>query len=386
MRVRAWCATAVAMVFSFAILAASPAPAEGGTPKIAVQRQKLQQTIQQRRQAEHKLREVKQRQRDVLGQVRSSEQKLSRAQRDLLTARARLSATERRIHTTQTQLDAINVKLDQHTDQLWQRLSAMYKRGPAGYVEVVLGATSFEDFVDRATLFRSMTEHDLDLKAEIENTQAQQAVLKADLEQTWRELADLKSQCLERTSEIRVETNRKKDVLASVSRDRKAQEAAYQEALNAQRAIERVLYRLQNPPGSAGSSSLKLSGGFIKPCGGRYTSRFGWRRHPVHGRRSFHDGLDIANSYGTTIRAAAAGTVVQAGWHSSVYGNSVMINHGSGYVTFYGHCSKVLVRSGQKVKQGEAVARMGSTGWSTGSHVHFSIYKNSVAVNPLSVR
>lgn len=121
-------------------------------------------------------------------------------------------------------------------------------------------------------------------------------------------------------------------------------------------------------------ASLGIS--FVEPVQGMLTSGFGVRR------RDNHKGLDIANSMGTPIRAAAAGTVTYAQYNSGGYGNLVIISHGNGVQTYYGHCSKLYVTQGQTVSQGEVISAMGSTGISTGSHLHWEVRINGVAQNP----
>ena len=117
------------------------------------------------------------------------------------------------------------------------------------------------------------------------------------------------------------------------------------------------------------------TGIFMRPVSGaRITTRFG---------QGGHRGLDMAIGYGTPIYAADGGTVVVAGWHSS-YGNYVKINHGNGYETLYAHCSSLLVKAGDKVYKGEEIAKVGSTGNSTGNHLHFEVFKNGALVNPES--
>ena len=125
------------------------------------------------------------------------------------------------------------------------------------------------------------------------------------------------------------------------------------------------------------------TGTFRWPTSGRITSTFGGRASPGGIGSTNHKGIDIANSYGTAIYAADGGTVVYAGWMSG-YGYLVQINHGNGYVTYYGHNSSLLVSVGQKVYKGQQIARMGSTGNSTGNHCHFEIRYNGVAKNPLN--
>ncbi|MGI6093407.1 MAG: M23 family metallopeptidase [Negativicutes bacterium] len=117
------------------------------------------------------------------------------------------------------------------------------------------------------------------------------------------------------------------------------------------------------------------------PASGEVTSRFGWRSSPFGGGSEWHPGIDIANSTGTPIIATAAGEVVHSGWYSG-YGKMVKIDHGNGIVTLYAHNSQNNVREGQQVEKGEVIAYMGSTGWSTGSHVHYEVRVNGTAVNP----
>lgn len=116
--------------------------------------------------------------------------------------------------------------------------------------------------------------------------------------------------------------------------------------------------------------------GFLWPARGVLTSRFGWRS------RRHHDGIDIASPYGTTVFAAKEGRVIFSGWYYG-YGRAVIIDHGAGLTTLYGHSSALLVRSGQTVEAGQPIARVGSTGLSTGPHLHFEIRVNGRAVNPL---
>lgn len=121
----------------------------------------------------------------------------------------------------------------------------------------------------------------------------------------------------------------------------------------------------------------------IWPAGGEVTSRFGWRSSPWGWGSDWHPGLDIANDYGTPIVATADGEVVFSGWYGG-YGKMIQIDHGNGVVTVYGHCAQNLVNAGDKVKKGETIAYMGSTGYSTGTHVHYEVRVNGTAVNPVN--
>ena len=121
----------------------------------------------------------------------------------------------------------------------------------------------------------------------------------------------------------------------------------------------------------------------IWPASGDVTSRFGWRSSPWGWGSDWHPGIDIANDYGTPVAAAADGRVSFAGWYSG-YGNLIHIDHGNGIVTLYGHNASILVSVGQQVHKGDIIAKMGSTGASTGPHVHYEVQVNGTAVNPAS--
>lgn len=120
------------------------------------------------------------------------------------------------------------------------------------------------------------------------------------------------------------------------------------------------------------------------PTTGRITSKFGTRKDPFTNETAFHEGIDIANSAGTNIVAAAKGTVTFSGYNSG-YGRAIIINHGNGYKTVYGHVSKLLVSTGDKVEKGQIIAKMGNTGRSTGPHLHFEVHKDGKLLNPLNI-
>lgn len=134
---------------------------------------------------------------------------------------------------------------------------------------------------------------------------------------------------------------------------------------------------------SSGSSE-SYSRSFRWPVVGKINSPFGWRRHPITKRRSFHTGIDIKAGTGVLIRAAKAGRVAYSGWMGG-YGRVVVINHGNGYSTLYAHCSRLLVRKGTKVSSGKVIAKVGTSGRVTGPHLHFEVRKNNKAINPLRV-
>jgi len=132
------------------------------------------------------------------------------------------------------------------------------------------------------------------------------------------------------------------------------------------------------------ASQFNLREMFRSPLGGRYSSFFGGRIHPIFREHRFHNGLDIAARHGTPVGAAAGGVVTSTGWMGG-YGNTVIISHPKGFCTLYGHLSRISVRAGQQVGAGRLIGRVGSTGWSTGPHLHFTMWHNGKLVNPMKV-
>ena len=131
-------------------------------------------------------------------------------------------------------------------------------------------------------------------------------------------------------------------------------------------------------------STVSVKKGFGWPVAGKISSSYGRRRHPVRGTRDFHTGIDIRAPRGRTIVASAAGKVVHAGWMGG-YGRTIVISHPGKITTLYGHCSKLLVKAGANVKRGQAIAQVGSTGVSTGNHVHFEVRSGGRPMNPITV-
>ena len=134
-------------------------------------------------------------------------------------------------------------------------------------------------------------------------------------------------------------------------------------------------------PAAPRPGRVRGTGRYLWPADGSPSSPFGYRVHPIFGTLRFHSGLDIAAGGGAPIRAADSGTVIHSGWYGG-YGNCLIIDHGGGYSTLYAHCSALYVSYGQAVRQGQTVAAVGSTGYSTGPHLHFEVRINGNPVDP----
>ena len=299
------------------------------------------------------------------------------------------------IAENQKELDQAEAMLEDLSEKNKERIRAMEEEGKLSYWSVLFKASSFMDLIDRLNMIEEIQAADkrrleelaqaADQVAEARTTLEEE---KASLEGSRLELADAQAVLDEKRAEadaILTELNAKQRELVAMYEEYEAMEQALmQEIADMEKAYteQKKKEDAAAKPSGGGSSSAPSSGGWVTPCSYTVlTSAYGWRIHPVTGNESFHSGVDLANVQGTPIYAAKSGTVTVSSY-SGVYGYYVQINHGDGFSTLYGHMTHDIVNVGQYVSAGQVIGYMGSTGWSTGPHLHFTIYYNGDTVNP----
>jgi len=304
------------------------------------------------------------------------EEASARTNRDL----ARQEAKQKQLVTD---LAKANEELAERRKLVQARLRNMYVMGDQTVLSVYLGVEDMGDFVARQGIMERVMEADRKLFQEVIALQRKVAGMKAEQDRTVAQIRQLKARQLQERERLTEARAKKRQVLQAVNQDKAKLQREY-DAMDAEsRRIENQLAAIYAAQGGGGGTPVPFRGRFIRPVGGRISSGFGNRRHPILGTTRLHAGMDFASPSGTPIKAAASGTVVTAGSMRG-YGNTVIIDHGGGYSTLYGHCSRLMVRSGQRVNQGQVIAAVGSTGLSTGPHLHFEIRVNGRPVNPAS--
>ncbi|MDE2480678.1 MAG: peptidoglycan DD-metalloendopeptidase family protein [bacterium] len=309
------------------------------------------------------------------------------------TLDAQQRGLERRISWNTVQLRAAQRSLQLHDDALKRRLVDIYENGDLSYVAVLLSAHSFTEFVERWEDLRLLI--DANEKAVRERKAAEGRVLNVerDLERTQVALQQesqaqtraenqLATLADERSNLVALADQQRRHVAAQVAEmeDLSASEEAQLERLIQER--QREIEAQQKAAGIAGTAEPSAgTGSFAWPVSGTITSPFGWRSNPFGGSPEFHQGLDIAAPTGTTVTAAATGTVLLAQWYGG-YGNYILLDNGGGFSTGYGHLSAIYVSVGQHVQRGQAIGAVGSTGQSTGPHLHFEVRFHGKPVDP----
>ena len=295
----------------------------------------------------------------------------------------------------QDELDAAKARYDELSEKNKDRIRAMEENGKLSYWSVLFEANSFSDLLDRLQMVEEIASADQrrlqelrDASRAVEDAQAALNTEKAELEATRAELdvieADLEVKRQEADAFL-VELNAKDDILQDLldkyhdaDEDLVAQIAKAEKEYNEQKRKEE---QAQQKPSSRPNSTVTDGIKWTMPCSYvRLSSPYGYRTHPISGQWKFHSGVDLAGPEGTPIVATRDGTVTAAAYHSG-NGNYVTINHGDGFSSSYLHMTRDTVSVGQEVKAGQLIGYMGNTGYSKGSHLHFTIYYNGSTVN-----
>ena len=292
--------------------------------------------------------------------------------------RAELNETLARLEENEEKLEITERAYERKRDVLGRRVRDIYINGQISYVDVLFGAKDFSDFLTRMDLLKRVIKQDYDLVHGILADRDAMRALKEELEKDRAEQEPLEKKAREARLAMEDKVAQQQALIEQMKYDKATIDRQQDESRAASERITRMLQRsgLRNLP-------VQGSGAMIWPLAGSITSDFGWRTHPITGAQRFHSGIDIGGDYGDAICAAQAGTVEYAGWISG-YGNAVIINHGGGISTLYGHCQSLNVSVGESVSQGDVIAYCGSTGNSTGPHCHFEVRENGEPVNPLS--
>ena len=291
------------------------------------------------------------------------------------------------IEETKEELEEAKIACDEQYESMKMRIQFIYENPSASLIEMLCSSDNIAELINRADYVASMSNYDRDMMDKLIATKEEIALKEETLEAELEELEMMQAELESQKKKVNASINSKKGELTAKANelgDATADQAAYKKQLEEQERllneIEDQIARAANPDAYQGSAT-----GFIWPCPAytRISSYFGPRPQPVPGASTNHKGVDLAAPYGSAILASASGVVTTSTYSKSA-GNYIVLAHGSGMSTVYMHASALLVSVGETVEQGEVIAKVGSTGYSSGNHLHFGVIKNGTYVNPLN--
>ncbi|MGI1690695.1 murein hydrolase activator EnvC family protein [Thermoanaerobacter uzonensis] len=317
--------------------------------------------------------------RDVAAQIKEIDNKLNATAIELDNAQKRLANITAKLNKTREELEAAKKVENNQLQTMKERIRAIYISGEWGYLDVLLSSKSFGDFITRLDIIKKIINFDVNLFDSYKKQREIVQQKEIELAQMKIEAENYKNEVASRQRELQVAMVSRQGLMRDLERQQKYYEQQEDELLRQSQQLERIIQELQ------AKSRLKYTGGKLLwpvPSSDIITSPFGMRYHPILHQYRMHTGIDIAAETGADIVAAGDGQVIFAGYYGG-YGYAVIIDHGDGISTLYGHNSVLLVKEGDIVKRGQVIAKAGSTGWATGPHLHFEVRKNGVPVNPM---
>lgn len=320
-------------------------------------------------------------------QIQAADNSIQSLNKDIENMNSKIKAQQVKIDSATKELNEAIDEYNEQDERMKKRINAMYKNGTSfGYLEVILESSSFADFMSRAEIMKRILDYDVDMLREMKQKREAIDKKKAELEQDKAELVAEKAGIESKKKELEKQKSERKTLVAKVSRQM-AQLKSYieQEEATAKKLENEIRALMSNKGDYDGSKyAILKKSDYPKGASPVITSGFGYRIDPITGQKSaYHSGIDIGTgrTVNIPVYAMSSGKVILAKWYGG-YGNAVVIDHGGGLSTLYAHNNKLLVKVGDNVLGGQQIALSGSTGRSTGPHVHFGVMKNGEYIDP----
>ena len=371
-------------------------------------KKKVSSMEEEKKKVESTLKELEGKKSDIAAYVKELDRNLSALAGELTKLEGDISQKEEQIEEAKVELETAKITENRQYEDMKLRIQYMYENGQTGLLESMMQSESIAELLNRAEYASQITSYDRKMLEKYRKTRQEVALKEEALKTEHQELLTLQDSTKAKQSSVKTLMASKEAELASYetkiasaqgeidqyNSDIKAQEEHMarveaeirrkeEEARKAEEA-RRAEEAKKNQSSAGGDSTVKKGNtNFIWPCpaSGRISSAFGDRSSPTEGASTNHKGIDIPAPSGSSIVAAADGKVVISTYSYSA-GNYIMIDHGGGLTTVYMHGSQLLVKEGETVKQGQTIAKVGSTGYSTGPHLHFGVRSGGSYVNP----
>lgn len=331
-----------------------------------------------------KAEELEKKKKDAEKEKQSLEKQLESIVSEMEETKTKIEEKETEISAKEEELIQAKVDENDQYESMKKRIKYMYENGNAQFVEILCESKNIGEFLNNAEYITTISEYDrnmlVEFQAVVKDVEEQEAALQAEYD----ELETMQNDLITKQDNVTELMESKDAEIEQISSDLGDTKDKLSELQAAAAAAERKQQEKNSGySNNAGASVITGNGTFTHPCPG-YTyisSEFGYREQPIAGASTNHKGMDFAAPAGTPIYAAASGTVTSASYSGNA-GNMIVINHGNGLQTYYMHCNSMYVRAGQTVSKGQNIGAVGSTGNSSGPHLHFQVMQNGTPVNP----
>lgn len=312
----------------------------------------------------------------------SNQLKKEKAENDLKYSKAKYENTKSKLEEIEAELQELTGSYNVQEFRVRNRLKQMYKKRNHGIFELILSAQNINDLLDRIYYQNIITKRDKEqlefVKSKIKRVAYLQKQISDNKKALSNSIANINYQ--QKALARAIEKNEKQ--ISKLQTDRRAYERAEKELAVQSKNLSTMISRTST------DTAVKITSAFMRPVSPfRITSNYGWRIHPIFKSRTFHSGIDIGVPMGTPIYAANSGKVIYSGWYGG-YGKVVIIDHGKinnqSTSTLYAHMSSINANLGEYVTKGKKIGNVGTTGYSTGPHLHFEVRRNGQTQNPLN--
>lgn len=347
------------------------------TTDLQTQRNDLQNQLNE---ANGQLEDVQSDLSDNLKQVEKLDNRIETSERELEEQESKITELRNSIDQIEEELNTITEKYDKQVDLFKKRMVAIYTSGDTQYLDVLLKSRSLTDFISSYYIISQLTDIDENLLNDLETKKKAISLSKQKLENEKKEMATILENQTRTTRTLQNTKKMRENFIEKLSDEEKNLQSKIDEINKQYEEVNQQILALAQQ----GLDTTYIGGELAWPVPGytRITSKYAMRVHPITGQYKLHTGVDIGAPMGANFVAANDGVVVKAG-PNTAYGNMVIIDHGGGISTLYAHGSEILVEVGQTVKRGDAILKVGSTGYSTGPHAHFEVRINGVTTDPL---
>jgi murein DD-endopeptidase MepM/ murein hydrolase activator NlpD len=344
-------------------------------------KKEMERAAHNQRYAEKTVEELTGKKEATQGDIESLLSRIDLVQKKLEKTQGKIASAEEKLLVTGEELQDAIKQLKNREELMDSRVRLAYTTGAVSYLDVLLSSASFSDFLDRFDAVESIVTQDRNIADEKKANSEEVAAKKIEVEKELEAVKGLYTEMEANKEELKNNEQDKEVMMSKIAKQIEDMEEISDESAKELTDLAKKASALE-----AKKNRIKtyFTGGKLgMPLRVEYrlSSPFGYRTHPITGKKKLHAGMDMAAPKGTPVYAAESGVVIVAqSW--SGYGNCIIINHGGGLWTLYGHLSSILVKNGETVKRGNKIGLVGSTGQSTGNHLHFEVRKNSEPVNP----